>query len=256
MTAAACKLAPAKPIVDEKVRRDELVTDHLPLVRAIALSMQKSLPVHIELDDLIHAGVMGLLDAATKYSEEKQVAFRTYAQYRIRGAILDGLRQQDCAPRELRRRFKQVETAGRTLTTILGRSPVESEIAAALGIELSQLMAWRVEFRVLATREARVEKDDASGSTVPDVPAAAADCPDHILGKRELQQKLKLAMLSLPGRHRQVVELYYQGDHTMREIGEKLGVNESRVSQLHKAALCRLQKALAESGVTSSAAFC
>lgn len=252
---AACKLAPAKTTVDENARRDQLINEHVGLVRTIALSIRKSVPVHVELDDLVHAGMMGLFDAATKYCEEKQTAFRTYAQYRIRGAILDSLRRADCASRDLRKRFKQVQAAVQRLMATLERTPTESEVAEALGIDCALLRAWNVEFRTLAPAMPKAAGPEPN-SIEFDIPAGPAQDPDRIFTRQEMHRKLKLAMVSLPVRHREVVELYYEGDRTMREIGEILGVNESRISQIHKAALCRMQKTLCESGITSSFAFC
>src|SRR5437879_8960143 len=113
--------------------RDRIVLDHLPLVKAIAIRVHESLPVHVDLDDLIHAGVMGLFDAVTKYDETKNVAFNSYAKHRIKGAILDSLRQQDWASRDLRKRQKQVDTVVRELSTKLGRAPNDCEVAAEMG---------------------------------------------------------------------------------------------------------------------------
>src|SRR6266566_4247476 len=110
--------------------RDRIVLDHLPLVKAIAIRVHESLPVHVDLDDLIHAGVMGLFDAVTKYDETKNVAFNSYAKHRIKGAILDSLRQQDWASRDLRKRQKQVDSAVRELSMKLGRTPSEAEVGA------------------------------------------------------------------------------------------------------------------------------
>lgn len=253
---AACRLAVAKTISNENARRDELITEHLPLVRTIALSMQRSMPVHIDLNDLIHAGTMGLFDAATKYSEEKQVTFRTYAQYRIRGAILDSLRQTDCASREVRRRLKKVEAATCALRTVLGRAPTDSEIAASVGIEPAQLKGWMADFRSVARIIALPPVGQEPSSDSVAGPSVTTPRPDQVLMRLELRQKLQLAMATLPGRHREVVHMYYEGDCTMREIGQILGVNESRVSQIHKAALSRMQKALCEKGVSSVAALC
>lgn len=253
---AACKPALAKTVANENARRDALITEHLPLVRTIAASMRKSLPVHVDVDDLIHAGTMGLFDAATKYNEEKDVTFRTYAQYRIRGAILDSLRQIDCASRDVRQRLKKVEAATRALQSMLGRTPTDSEVAASIGIKLSQLKSWMDDFRSLVRICALPPAGQEPSSDSVQGPSISTPRPDQVLMRLQLRQKLQLAMASLPGRHREVVEMYYQGDHTMREIGQKLGVNESRVSQLHKAALCRMQKALSEGGVNSTAALC
>src|SRR3954451_17845272 len=117
-------------------QRDQTVLDHLPLVKAIAIRVHESLPVHVDLDDLIHAGVMGLFDAVTKYDGAKNVVFHSYAKHRIKGAILDSLRRLDWVSRYLRRRQKQVEATTRDLASKLGRSPCDTEIASQMGVGL------------------------------------------------------------------------------------------------------------------------
>src|SRR5580692_5451890 len=121
-------------------RRDRIVLEHLPLVKAIAIRVHENLPVHVDLDDLVHAGVLGLFDAAGKFNPEKQVVFSSYAKHRIKGAILDSLRQLDWASRDMRRRHKQVEAATRELSSTLQRAPTEAEIAAKLGMDVDR---WR-----------------------------------------------------------------------------------------------------------------
>ena len=116
--------------------RDKVVLEHLPLVKAIAVRVHENLPVHVELDDLVHAGILGLFDAATKFNPDKQVAFSSYAKHRIKGAILDSLRQLDWASRDMRRRHKQVEAATRELASALQRTPTEQEIAEKLGMDV------------------------------------------------------------------------------------------------------------------------
>jgi len=248
---AACKLAPEKT---NHSRRDELIEEHLPLVKAIATSVRKTLPAHIELDDLIHAGLAGLFDAATKYRDDKQVAFATYAQYRIRGTILDSLRQMDCASRETRKRYKKMEAATREFTARCLRKPSETELAAEMGIDCQELRAWMLEFRALRTAD--VHGNDGEDKTNEDVPSASADRPDQVFARRQMQQRLGLAMGLLPKRYQRVLELYYQAELTMREIAQMLGVNESRISQIHKAALRRMQEVLGECGIRSATAFC
>src|ERR1700735_3488050 len=120
---------PSKPTAPTQTERDRLVLEHLPLVRAIAVRVYENLPVHVDLDDLIHAGVMGLFDAALKYNEDKQVSFRGYAKHRIKGAILDSLRDMDWASRDLRKRHKQLEAITRELAAVMERNPTEAEIA-------------------------------------------------------------------------------------------------------------------------------
>src|SRR4051794_33328417 len=129
--------------------RDQIVLNHLPLVKAIAIRVHENLPVHVDLDDLIHAGVMGLFDAVTKYDGEKNVAFHAYAKHRIKGAILDSLRQSDWASRDLRRRQKQVETVTRDLSTKLGRSPQENEVAEGMGVGMDRWRRMQIELRTV-----------------------------------------------------------------------------------------------------------
>src|SRR5713101_3766578 len=127
--------------------RDRIVLDHLPLVKAIAVRVHENLPVHVDLDDLVHAGVLGLFDAASKYNPDKQVAFSSYAKHRIKGAILDSLRQLDWASRDMRRRHKQVEAATRELASTLQRNPTESEVAQKLGVEVSRWRQMMIDLR-------------------------------------------------------------------------------------------------------------
>jgi RNA polymerase sigma factor for flagellar operon FliA len=244
-----------KQIQQQKVRRDQLILEHLPLVSAIAAHVQKSLPVHIEMDDLIHAGTMGLFDAATKYREDKEVAFRTYAKHRIRGAILDSLRQQDWASRDLRKRYRQVETVRRELAATLQREPNEVEMAAAIGLTIRRWQALMVDFRSLGLAASQLQASDREDGYVSEAAAGPANAPDKVFAREELKAKLLVAMQTLPERYKQVVELYYIRDLTMKEIGAILGVNESRVSQMHKSALERMQSVLRDKGIQSPEAF-
>src|SRR5262249_45156583 len=128
-------------------RRDRIVLEHLPLVKAIAIRVHENLPVHVDLDDLVHAGVLGLFDAANKFNPDKQVAFSSYAKHRIKGAILDSLRQLDWASRDLRRRHKQVEAATRELSISLQRTPTEAEVAEKLGVDVERWRQMMVDLR-------------------------------------------------------------------------------------------------------------
>src|SRR5690349_15773847 len=120
--------------------RDQIVLEHLPLVKAIAIRVHENLPVHVDLDDLIHAGVLGLFDSVTKYDSEKNVAFQAYAKHRIKGAILDSLRQADWASRDMRKRQKQVDALQQDLSSKLGRAPSDAEMAEQLGVSIDR---WR-----------------------------------------------------------------------------------------------------------------
>src|SRR4051795_3093478 len=129
--------------------RDQIVLEHLPLVKAIAIRVHENLPVHVDLDDLIHAGVLGLFDSVTKYDSTKNVAFHAYAKHRIKGAILDSLRQMDWASRDLRKRQKRVEAATQDLSTKLGRTPSESEMAEELGVSVQRWRQMQVQLRTV-----------------------------------------------------------------------------------------------------------
>lgn len=253
--AASRRLENAEPAKAHQISlRDALIVEHLPLVSAIAAHVQRSLPVHIELDDLIHAGMIGLFDAAMKYEADKKVAFSTYAKHRIRGAVLDSLRQIDWASRDLRKRYKQVEAVKTELTAKLQRDPTEAEIAAAMGLDARRWRALMVDFRRL-TQAASQNRPDREEQPQLEMPGPATNNPDNVFARSEMRAKLLSAMATLPARYRKVVELYYENEMTMKEIGEVLGVNESRVSQIHKSALQRMQAALGGTGICSVAAF-
>jgi RNA polymerase sigma factor for flagellar operon FliA len=253
MSAATPALAQLK--VRQLAQRDELITDHLYLVTAIAAHVQNSIPVHVELNDLIHAGTMGLLDAATKYREDKEVAFPTYAKHRIRGAIIDSLRQQDWASRDLRKRYRQMEAVTTELTSKLGRAPSEQEIASAMGLNSRRWQSLMVDFRNLnAVALQQLPRDDEE-QFAAEIPAAPTASPERAFASVELKGKLAAAMEVLPERYRQVVSLYYQYDLTMKEIGTRLCVNESRVCQIHKSALEQMRAALSTQGICCAAAF-
>src|SRR5664279_3787862 len=130
-------------------QRDQIVLDHLPLVKAIAIRVHENLPVHVDLDDLIHAGVMGLFDAVTKHDGGKNVQFHSYAKHRIKGAILDSLRQLDWASRDLRRRQKQVESTTRELASKLGRTPSGMEVAGQMGVGINRWHQIQMEMRTV-----------------------------------------------------------------------------------------------------------
>jgi RNA polymerase sigma factor for flagellar operon FliA len=236
-------------------RRDELIVEHLSLVTAIAAHVQRSLPVHVELDDLVHAGMMGLVEAATKYQEGTDVAFPAYAKHRIRGAILDGMRQDDWASRELRKRYKQVEATTRDLTAKFDRTPSEEEIASAMGLTSQRWQSLMVDFRSLGMAAAKAKATDREDQPVREIAASPSYSPENSLAKSQMNEKLQKAMATLPERYQQVVSLYYEGDLTLKQISSRLGINESRVCQIHKSALAKMQTALTSNGICSAAAF-
>jgi RNA polymerase sigma factor for flagellar operon FliA len=235
--------------------RDRVVLEHLPLVKAIAVRVHENLPVHVDMDDLIHSGVLGLFDAANKYNPEKQVAFSSYAKHRIKGAILDSLRQLDWASRDMRRRHKQVEAATRDLAAELKRNPTEAEIAGRLGIDQERWRSMMLDLRNVGLISASTRSNDSEELPAPDFPSKPETQPDSICAREQLRSVLGVAMQTLPERYQKVVSLYYSAEMTMKEIGNILGINESRVSQIHKAALEKMAVVLESNGIKNSQAF-
>jgi RNA polymerase sigma factor FliA len=237
-----------------RTARDQMVLDHLPLVKAIAIRVHESLPVHVDLDDLVHAGVLGLLDAVEKFDDSKNVAFQSYAKHRIKGAILDSLRQLDWASRDMRKRQKQMDAATRTAATKLGRMPTEAEVANEMGMEIEKWrrMVSELGRAGLVSTSPRTEEER---DRVQEFPETAELQPDRLCARKQLQRSLARAMRHLPERYQRVVFLYYTNELTMKEIGAILGVNESRVSQIHKVALRKMATALESEGIHSVRAF-
>jgi RNA polymerase sigma factor for flagellar operon FliA len=229
--------------------------ENLSLVKAIAVRVHESLPVHVELDDLVHAGILGLFDAATKFNPEKQVAFSSYAKHRIKGAILDSLRQLDWASRDLRRRHKQVEQITRDLYALLHRNPTESEVAERMGVQVERWRQMALDLRNVGLISASTRPSEQDELPAPDFPSKPETHPDSMCAREQLKQKLEIAMGCLPERYKKVVVLYYTNEMTMKEIGGVLGINESRVSQIHKSALEKMAVALQSNGICSANAF-
>lgn len=238
-------------------RRDELTLEHMHLVRAIASGVQRSLSVHTELDDLIHAGMIGLFEAATKYEDGKEIPFAVYAKHRIRGAILDSLRQIDWASRDARKQYKQVQKVTRELTARLQRTPTQAEIAEVMGLDERRWQALMMDFRSIGLASYRqTERSNGEDGPVKEVPASRSTSPESVFARTEARRKLDHAMNTLPKRYQEVVKLYYENEMTMKEIGSLLGVNESRISQIHKAALSKMNVFFGGSGISSAAALC
>ncbi|MBV8841513.1 MAG: FliA/WhiG family RNA polymerase sigma factor [Bryobacterales bacterium] len=236
-------------------RRDQLVLEHLSLVKSIALRVRGNLPLRVEVDDLVHAGILGLFDAATKYDSGKQVVFSSYAKHRIKGAILDSLRQLDWASRDIRRRHKEVEAASNDLTAALERAPTDEELAEKLGLTLERWRSVKLDLQNVGLISASSRRDEANDLPAPDFPSAPETQPDSLCARQEMRSFLGVAMKELPERYQRVVFLYYSKEMTMREIAGIMGINESRVSQIHKSALDRMALALQANGITSSQVF-
>jgi RNA polymerase sigma factor for flagellar operon FliA len=235
--------------------RDRIVLKHLPLVKAIAIRVHESLPVHVDLDDLIHAGVLGLFDAVTKFDATKNVVFHSYAKHRIKGAILDSLRQLDWASRDLRKRQKQVDAINHDLSVRLGRNPSEAEVADEFGVTVDRWRHMMVELRNVGLVSSTVHPDQEH-DRVMEFPATPEFQPDRMCEQRQLQSTLARAIGTLPERYQKVVFHYYTNELTMKEIGDMLGVNESRISQIHKTALKKMAVVLQSQGIHSAEAIC
>ena len=226
--------------------RDQMLLEHMSTVRYLARRIHERLPQHVEMEDLISAGVVGLIDAFAKFDHGKKVQFKSYAQFRIRGAILDSLRTLDWSPRELRRKGRAVEEAIRASTQRLGRAPSEPEIAKQMEISLSDLQTLLGDLKGLEIGSLHMERSEDSGDEeLSYIPGAPEDDPLFRCLKGEMKQRLADAIEELPEKERMVLTLYYYEELTMKEIGLTLGVVESRVSQIHSAAVVRLRVALA-----------
>src|SRR6201991_2559484 len=237
----------AQPVgEDASGEREMLLMEHLPTVRYIARRIHERLPQHVDLDDLVSAGVIGLIDALSKFDHNKKVQFKSYAQFRIRGAILDSLRTLDWSPRELRRKGRAVEEAIRAVTQRIGRAPSEQEIAAEINLSLTEYQQLIGDLKGLEIGSLHVERSEDSGDEeLAYIPGSPDEDPLFRCLKGEMKQRLADAIDELPEKERMVLTLYYYEELTMKEIGLTLGVVESRVSQIHSSAVLRLRSALA-----------
>jgi RNA polymerase sigma factor FliA len=242
--AATDTLAPSQP--QSAHRR---ILDCLPLVDSIARRVYGSLPPNacLELPDLAQSGLLGLVSAGRCYDPETAVPFSIYARYRIEGEILDSLRRHDLAPRRLRRWQKQVNAARQELAGTLHREPTEEELCDRLMISLVEMRS-----RSLALSRTRPAPLPAAEDQRQPDPVSGPDTgPDHICERRQLREVLDRLIDSLSPRHQQVIRLHYCRHMTMKEIGDQLGVHESRVSQMHRRALEAMGRMLKESGICS-----
>jgi len=225
--------------------RDQMIVEHLQTVRFIARRIHERLPAHVEMDDLVSAGVVGLIDASRKFDHNKKVQFKSYAQFRIRGAILDSLRELDWSPRELRRKGRAIEEAIRTVTQQLGRAPVEQEIAKEMGLELDAYQHLLGELKGLEIGSLNAERNEDSGDEeLAYMPASPEEDPLFRCLQGEMKQRMADAIEELPEKERLVLTLYYFEELTMKEIGLTLGVVESRVSQIRSSAVVRMRAAM------------
>ena len=225
-----------------RIKQSELLTQYMPLVRRQALTLQVRLPASIELDDLIQAGMVGLLEALGRFDAAQGATFATFASQRIRGAMMDELRTRDWLPRSVRRSARAVDDAVRRLEQQLGRPPVEGEVARELEMPLSeyqQLLNDTNSGQLLPFEELVADGGEPAGDD------AGNRLFDQLLDAQQ-RQTLIDAIEALPEREKLLMALYYQEEMNLKEVGAVLGVTESRVSQLHSQAVSRLRARLHE----------
>ena len=239
--------------VKGKADKNDLLTEHMPLVKRLAHHMKAKLPPSVEVDDLVQAGMIGLLDAISRYEETHGAQFETYAVLRIRGAMLDELRNSDWLPRSMRQNMRKIEMAMSTLQQKLGHPPTESEVAKLLKLSLSayQDMLSDVGGHQLVYYE-DFHDNDGNDSFLDRYAVDDSD-PLRSLLDGDFRQAVIDAIDALPPREKILMGLYYEEELNLKEIGAVMGVSESRVSQLHTQAVARLRAALREQAWTGPA---
>jgi RNA polymerase sigma factor for flagellar operon FliA len=240
--------------VSETIGEDErqrLILEHLPQVRLIARRIQERLPENVTLDDLVSTGVVGLISAIDNFDPAQNVKLRTYAEYKIRGAILDSLRGLDWAPRQKRRRAKQIEKAISAAEQRLKRAPDEEEVAAQLEISLVEYHEWLVEIRGLNIASLEGAGTEQGKELINYLPDTGDNLPSTLLERSELERLLAESIEAIPPMERTVLSLYYKDELTLREIAQVVNLHESRISQLKSQAILRLRGKLAAQWPTS-----
>ncbi|MEZ0068617.1 RNA polymerase sigma factor for flagellar operon FliA [Streptacidiphilus sp. MAP12-20] len=232
--------------------REQLILHYSPLVKYVAGRVGVGLPANVEQADFVSSGVFGLIDAIEKFDPDRAIKFETYAISRIRGAIIDELRALDWIPRSIRQKARAVERAYATLEVSLRRTPGDSEVAAEMGIQIEELHGIFSQLslaNVVALDEllhASGDSGEHRGSLVDTLVDQAADDPEEVAESREVRRLLARAINTLPDREKTVVSLYYYEGLTLAEIGQVLGVTESRVSQIHTKAVLQLRAKLSD----------
>jgi RNA polymerase sigma factor FliA len=231
-----------QPVTD--AQRDRIVSS-LTFVEALARRVASSMPHSIDLGDLVQDGMIGLIDAAHRFDESRGIKFETFAERRVRGAMIDALRR-DAWPRGVRRMRRQLETAREDLRRELGCEPSLADLAARVGADETRLGRTIVRINTIESTSPLSASDHAEeGSLPPVLQPAETPLPDKLYEAEETRARVRAAIATLPPREQKVIGLYYFGEVTMKEIGAEIGVNESRVSQLHARAVQRLRTVLA-----------
>jgi RNA polymerase sigma factor for flagellar operon FliA len=223
------------------------IVQSLPFVESLARRMAASMPHSIDIGDLVQDGVIGLIDAANRFDEERGIKFETFAERRVRGAMIDALRK-DAWPRGVRRQRRELEAAREQLRRELGCEPSLADLAAKVGSDEKRLSRTIVRINTIESTSPLASADHMDESTLPAaLLPSEPERPDNAYEKLEVRDRVRKAIHSLPRREQKVIGLYYYGEVTMKQIGQEIGVNESRVSQLHARAIRRLREALGNS---------
>ena len=243
----------SKPQVVEEIEittenREEVIIKYSPMIKYVANRIAMRLPPHIEVDDLISVGVLGLMDAITKYDSSRGAKFKTYAEFRVRGAILDELRSMDWVPRSIRQKASKVDKVVQGLQAKLRRAPEDEEVAKEMGLSLDQFHETLNETKsipIFSLEDLGIAKESGDQQSLLDCLAGKADAdPQTQVRLVELKEIIAKAIDALPEKERLMVSLYYYEELTMKEIGAVLDITESRVSQIHSKAVYRLRTKL------------
>jgi len=239
----ANKIIQKRALNTRKLSREQLILEHAPLIKYIAHRIALRVPPHIEVQDLIDAGVVGLIDAIEKYDPSKDVKFKTYAEFRIRGAIFDELRSLDWVPRSVRKMINKLEEAYVILEQQLGRPATDEEVADEMDLKMEDFhQLLRQASGVSLVSIDQTLSNDNCGKTLLEVTEDAPDkTPFDHFTTNETKKLIAKAINNLPEKERLVISLYYYEELTMKEIGKVLNLTESRVSQIHTKAILRLR---------------
>ena len=230
--------------------QQERVAASLPFVESLARRMASTMPHSIDLGDLVQDGVLGLIDAAHRFDESRGIKFETFAERRVRGAMIDALRR-DAWPRGVRRVRRELEAAREELRRELGAEPTLADLARRVGSDEARLERTIVRISTIESTSPLANFEALDSATLPAVLVPSEPpSPDRLFEQSEVRDRVRAALAQLPSRERKILGLYYFGDATMKQIGKQIGVNESRVSQLHARAIQRLRKIL--TGATES----
>lgn len=238
--------------------RHGLILQHLPQVRLLARKIHARLPENVSLDDLVSTGIVGLISAIDRFDPSRHIQLRTYAQHKIKGGILDGLRRLDWAPRDQRKRAKQVEAAIAAAEQRWHRAPTEQEVADELHVTVDRYRKWRANAHGmrLGSLSVVLSEDSEDQELLHFVSADPHELPSAVLERGQLKRALATAISRLPEIHKTVLSLYYRDELKPREIGKIIGLQECRVCQIKRQAIHRLRACMAKLWPTGGSRYC